>query len=319
VAKRKLGCRAKGVINSGVAFATSKSYAAGWRKYRAWLAANGMAGQLWEPSEELLIDFTVDLGTGTSAFAQVAPRTVEKYLYAIRDAHVRKSLGDPIKGKLLLRRAIEGLYRTTRVVKKTKKPLTPKVMLAFKNKLDMVAYNHRLLWAMFTLAFFKMLRVGEVTYSSERYIKRSDLTMRTQSGVLKLARSKTDQRCVGVDLHFFKNGSELCPYNAMMSYLSVRVKSAPGSPLFLTKKGRPITRFILLKWLKQLLDCVGLDASQYGGISFRKGGATFAAASGATDRQIKVAGRWKSDCFTAYVNRDKEDMRELSKLMAANL
>ena len=66
---------------------------------------------------------------------------------------------------------------------------------------------------------------------------------------------------------------------------------------------KPVPYSGALSDLKKLLSLLGFDAALYGEHSGKRGGATAAAANGATDKQLKRLGGWRSDAMPAkYVD-----------------
>ena len=68
--------------------------------------------------------------------------------------------------------------------------------------------------------------------------------------------------------------------------------------------------------LKKLITSLGYDASLYGEHSGKRGGATAAAAKGATDKQLKRLGGWRSDSMPAkYVDLSIDSRIAMSELL----
>ena len=75
-----------------------------------------------------------------------------------------------------------------------------------------------------------------------------------------------------------------CPVQLILSYVSLR----GHSPFFIAQ-------------LNAALKFNNLDSSLYKGHSFRIGAASWAAAKGFSDSQIRLLGRWKSNAFLRYI------------------
>lgn len=68
--------------------------------------------------------------------------------------------------------------------------------------------------------------------------------------------------------------------------------------------------------LKKLMTSIGYDARLYGEHSGKRGGATAAAANGATDKQLKRLGGWRSDAMPAkYVDLSINSRISMSELL----
>lgn len=78
---------------------------------------------------------------------------------------------------------------------------------------------------------------------------------------------------------------------------------------------KPVPYSAALSDLKKLLSSLGYDATLFGEHSGKRGGATAAAAHGATDKQLKRLGGWRSDAMPAkYV-----DLSILSRITMSEL
>lgn len=91
----------------------------------------------------------------------------------------------------------------------------------------------------------------------------------------------------------------ICPVSQMLDYFSVR-GNAPG-PLFCSADGSPIPRSYFTRSLKEVLQYCNLDEDRYKTHSFRIGAASWAAAKGMSDSQIRAFGRWNSNAFLKYI------------------
>ena len=79
---------------------------------------------------------------------------------------------------------------------------------------------------------------------------------------------------------------------------------------------KPVTYSGALSDLKKLMNLLGYDPSLFGEHSGKRGGATAAAANGATDQQLKRLGGWRSDSIPAkYVDLSLKSRISMSKLL----
>ena len=166
------------------------------------------------------------------------------------------------------------------------------------------AHDCALVRSVVTLAFFGLLRVSEICppsagkFSKERHLTVADVVVDLPSRyvAVTLKESKSDPFRVGVTVRVGSLNHRLCPVRAMASYLLVR-GSAPG-PLFVFGNGALFTRVFLISMLRQWFPTISTVNSH----SFRRGGATALAASGASDFTIQLLGRWKSNTYLRYIN-----------------
>ena len=94
--------------------------------------------------------------------------------------------------------------------------------------------------------------------------------------------SKTDPFGKGHVVTLHVTNTLTCPVRAMKQYLETRTFDLYG-PLFLFADGSALTCCQFIRYLRSLLEKVGLQAELYAGHSFRIGAATTAAAAGLPD------------------------------------
>jgi len=90
-----------------------------------------------------------------------------------------------------------------------------------------------------------------------------------------------------------------CPVRTILDFISTR--GTARGPLFCWPDGAPIKRNSFVEQLNRALRFCKLDPALYKSHSFRIGAATWAAAKGFTDTQIRQLGRWKSNAFFQYI------------------
>ena len=102
----------------------------------------------------------------------------------------------------------------------------------------------------------------------------------------------------------------LYPVGAVTAYLAVRGQS-PG-PFFRLASGVPLSREMLVKWMREEFQPSGVDITQYSGHSFRTG-----AAVGIEDSLIKTQGRWESTAYLSYVRVPRDRLAGVSKQLSS--
>ena len=129
-----------------------------------------------------------------------------------------------------------------------------------------------------------------------------------------LKKSKCDQFGQGADVVMGKTGLDLCPVSAMTCYLERR--GTAGGPFFIDTSGKAIAKPVFIKRFRELLQAVGIPASEYAGHSFRIGAATTAALVGVEDSMIQTLGRWQSSAFLRYIRTPKQRLACTSASLA---
>ena len=161
--------------------------------------------------------------------------------------------------------------------------------------------------ALFLVPFHGCFRVGELVAHSQStahlVVQLADITFSFRSGSLSKAVIivQHDKNNKPGHLQQVTLGPKtgLCPLSEIITFIKLR-GSTPG-PLFAYPGGPSLVRAKFAKVLTLVLQKLGLDPARYKGHSFRIGAATEAAASGKSDSDIRLLGRWHSDAFKKYV------------------
>ena len=177
--------------------------------------------------------------------------------------------------------------------------ILPKVVLS---KFDILLFQ-----AMFLLAFYALLRVGEMSitkYGSANVIQFHDITLVRSnmkvSGILLQMRhykhSPTTTSPLSIQA---SKDTDICPVHALYTYLRHR-GTTPG-PLFLSKDKQPISAAQFTATLHAATTLLGLDTHRYTPHSFRIGGASYAHENKVSEPQLKRLGRWRSSAYMRYI------------------
>ena len=171
-------------------------------------------------------------------------------------------------------------------------------------------------WAAMVVAHFGLLRVSEFTvdtsFDISSHLSGKSVTLDNDRISVFVPRSKTDQSGKGFFLSFKCNATSVCPYCALRTYFVHNFSGRNlSAPLFSLSSGKPLSRAIFVKKTKDVLHYLGFDRRFYSSHSFRAGGATSAAMSGLKDWELKILGRWKSNCYQCYIRPPAEVVDEL--------
>lgn len=169
-------------------------------------------------------------------------------------------------------------------------PLLRQLLLSLSHD-SFSSYMAALLAAVFTLAFYAFLRVGEFT-SSPHTLFLADCQLSPGLSVTLSFRSFKFSRSHSPHLIIPNTGHDLCPVHHLTRYLQLR-RFRPG-PLFLDEDGHPLTSKLFSSLLHQACVIAGIDST-------RIGAATTAAALGIPSDVIQRMGRWSSQAFTRYI------------------
>lgn len=158
------------------------------------------------------------------------------------------------------------------------------------------SYQKYLFMAMFIIAFYVFLRVGEIkvrSLSNPNLLLLSNVSFKTTAKASCMIITMTNfKHNLGKNPVHLEIKSQpfrsFCPVQIMKNYLKVR--GAEDGPLFCFTSGRPIPRSEFCKVLKSALKFSKLDSNTFKAHSFRIGAATQAHLQGFLDSQIRVMG-----------------------------
>jgi hypothetical protein len=158
---------------------------------------------------------------------------------------------------------------------------------------------------MFSLAFFALLRIGEITVNNNtrHVINKGDINVSQDLQVIKLTIpfSKTDQKGLSTTIAVSEfNQTAICPATLLSKYISVRHNE--NGPLFCHYNKNGVTRYQFTKVLHKALEFIGINPHDYNTHSFRIGSATYLSMNGFTEEHIKTKGHWKSASFQRYIH-----------------
>ena len=129
-----------------------------------------------------------------------------------------------------------------------------------------------------------------------------------------LRRAKTDPFGKGVFIFLGKTSSVVCPVTALLHFLSIRPTC--NGPLFVWRDGSSLSQHRFVQEVRVILQAAGLDPLRYAGHSFRIRAATSAARAGIPAHLIKMLGRWESEAHLLYVRIPRQDLVQVSPLLA---
>ena len=254
--------------------------------------------------------------------------SIKTYLFGVREWVLRQgydfaswSLRYPVF------RAMMGIKRILGDGTKQKMAVTPELLLSIYRCLDFDQENDVWLWAAMLVAFYGMFRkdnitVGKVTsFNPRANLCRGDFVWHRDQLWVRVKHSKVIQ--------FFQRehwvplltvaGSPLCPLRAVTRAFALAPNAQSDAPAFLFVIGGrrgPMTHTMFVKAFKAVCARAGVDATQYAGHSFRRGGATFAFRLSADHSLIKMLGDWRSDAYLLYEQTTNARRLALPKMMA---
>lgn len=242
------------------------------------------------------------------------------YISALGYVHRLASLPDPTKSDLI-KTALKGyakLHPTLDSRLPITLPILAQVISACEHTLSS-CFQRKLIRAMFALAFFAALRVGEITATAGK--PTANLLLLSQAFFLKnnagdvvgvklsMRNYKHSDSSHPTDVIVYKD-KPVCAVTLLLDYWHARGQSA--GPLFCWPDNTAVSRSYFTQCLHQALSFSGLDTTIYKTHSFRIGAASWAAAKGMSDAQIRLFGRWKSNAFLRYIRTPTVNSPSLS-------
>lgn len=146
-----------------------------------------------------------------------------------------------------------------------------------------------------SLSFFGFLRISELLH-----LKKNDLyyDIDTNKLILNIRYSKTDQIGQGFKTYLYNNTHKI--YHPLNFIGFVSNLNDDDNIV-------DITEDLLRKRLNQILIELDMDPKQFSWHSFRRGGATLASQNHIDPAVIKTHGRWQSEAYLLYVDRDQDN------------
>ena len=292
----------------GLAPKTRESYDTPTRSYLDYCLTHSSDPPL-PASREQLIEWITHLGVN-----RLLAKTIGSYLVGLQSYHIDLGYAGEDLNALthpMLKRITAGIRRRNgEAEKQERRPITRDVLSKLLGKLNPKSRDGANVHAAFCLAFAGFLRISKFTYSAmeqrdpefnQWHVTRSSISFNGDTSLeLRLPASKTDPWRRGVTIPIAATFDAACPVAALKS-LFTRFPSEPKEPLF--QSTAQFSRQYVTILLRNLLHKLGIRG-HYSGHSFGRGAASWAELRGLTPDEIQVLGRWKSDSYRLYIERD---------------
>ena len=288
---------------------TTNNYLGIWRNLNKFLLSldNKLLGS-WEEKTALFGAYLVDNGIQSS--------TLKSYFSAIK--HVLKLDGYNWDDNRVL---LSSLVRSCKLENdkvKTRLPIQKGLLEIILFEVERKyggkspqPYLIILYKAIFSLAYYGMLRVGELSYSNH-CIKASNIHIGNNKDkiLIVLYSSKThgkESRPQKVKISAINNEYALhkklfCPFKIVTKYMKIRGDYyTDEEQFFIFSDGSPVKPQHIRKTLRDLLNNLNLDSSLYDVHSFRGGRTVDLSKFGYDIERIKSMGRWKSSAVYRYL------------------
>lgn len=255
------------------------------------------------------------------------PSSIQNYLNIIRILHEDNQLPNPLYRNFEISNLLKGIARCKGKPPKQMLPMTPEILFAVKQKLDLSKPADTSFWCIYMLGFYGFLRKASMLPKSvinpgQDCLLKGDVEIQSSTRfVLHVRRTKTIQLGERIlSLPYCASPSQaLCPVRALFAAL-IHTQNDPTAPLFSFKSCKNDytcwTQETFVSRLRSLLSAIGLKDTDYSGHSFRRGGATLAFRLGLSISEIKLRGDWRSSAVEKYIVLSETQEQMVAQVLA---
>ena len=224
---------------------------------------------------------------------------------------------------------VKGLHRLRggKPPKKLRKALTPeKLGFAFDTVLSPHRPLHANVRAVLAAMLQGLMRAGEACRNPKRQRwaagmepTRGDVTFFPGGMQIMIAPEKSNDTLGAktVPVTIGSGGVYVDAVREMHNLLRVDPTPSYGPCFRDPRTGAALTVADVNEWVQLLMGAIGEDPKEYGSHSARIGGATAMYKAGFNPLDIRLAGRWDSDCYLIYVHADRQRALETTRRMAS--
>nr|XP_030126823.1 uncharacterized protein LOC115494951 [Taeniopygia guttata] len=265
-----------------------QAYLEGLKKFLVFRESMGMPATWPIPVEQIRGFLAVESAYSTS-------KTLT-YMAALSYLSKLTGNSDPLEDPITCC-MVMGLKRRAGIPRDKYLPVTIEMLRSLLGVLEsacITRYECLLFRALFTVAFFGALRIGEMVAKHRNVLQPellylSDLQLMERKVLLFLPYSPVDQERHVISLAL-SGEPWVCPVLALRSYLTVRPRQE--GPLFVHSDFRTVTKREFLAVLRRALCLLGLSPEQYGVHSFWLGTAVTAVRCGYPGEDVTRLARW---------------------------
>ena len=304
---------------------TKITYKTGQRHYFEFARSSGLISPFPVREQDMMLFV---------AYLRLLPikyKTIYGYLQHVYSAHVSLGYGTEYKEFYALKFLMKGLKRVLGDAAATPRlPMTAGILKEICAELAPGEPDQAMIQAAMTVAFYMLLRSGEVAVNTVSYVGLKLLIWenaalsKDSDGREKMAlttrESKTDPFRIGRVAYTGRGADGACPIEAVTAHFKHQKalgRAKPSDPLFQFRDGEILTYGKFLKLIKALARVADIpDSRAYSGHSFRKGGATALLRAGVPVAVIMEKGNWKSyDSMNRYLVMTGSEVAGYSSLM----
>ena len=250
-----------------------------------------------------------------AAFLSKSVKTVQSikaYCATVCEEHELKGFRPVCKG-VKFYHAIAGIRHALRHQVKRAAPMTEPLLEKIATVVNFRDDKDFVVWVSLVSGYFLVLRKGNMVpvkrlHDTFHNICRKDIRYQERVMVFCFRWLKTNQFGEELDTSpvVADNSNKLCVVRWVL-YMMNRIPAAPHHNLFsyVGKEGLvPITYRDLMVNLRKWIRMLGGNDKAFSSHSLRRGAVTSAYKKDVTDIEIQTLGKWKSQCFRTYIQKD---------------
>ena len=300
---RKFQILLESIIKNSLAETSQAAYNNNWSSFKKFVKLELGSKPLPAAADDVSL-FVIFLHT-----MQLCASSIQNYLSAIGFVHKLYDYPDPTKSFKVQK--VKDAIKNLGGPKRQRSAIRAKLLGEIVHVLPIIlqdAYDQILFTCVFLLMYHACLRISEIanTAKCKHALLSHNIYEKKHSVRLKLLSFKHSGNPVSRMIIPATNDM-LCPNKAVGAYRAVR-GSIPGV-FFIKKNDKPISRAQVVSVLKRALELTGRDGGNYNTHSLRKGKITDSAAAGASDSQLRLIGRFKSNAFLKYIEPKRVNTR----------
>ena len=238
--------------------------------------------------------------------------TIRQHLSAI--AYVHKMLELPDKTNTFFIKKLLNVCKLEDGPAQVRRPITYRILCTIIQAIDRVVelpYDKASYASLYSFMYAACLRVGEAILSGTdvqhvlqlsqiQFISLNDTLLGCRVQFLSYKNSEGKTLSILIEA---KTDSLHCPVKLLVKFLAFRGRQK--GYIFTDQKGKLVTATAAGKVLNKCLQFDGMNHKEFNMHSFRTGKCMDLALQGATEAQMRLAGRWESHAFTLYIKPDE--------------
>ena len=238
--------------------------------------------------------------------------SIKNYVSGVKKLFYLVGIEPPDLSDYLYNLTLRGILRDKDHVVRRANPVTPELLAAMFQHVDVNSEVQLVAWVAILLGFYMFFRKSNLvpdsisSFNLSKHLSRGNIYKWGDIFIVRVFWAKNVQfheRELIIPL-LPNIDKRICP----VYWLQHMLDNLPGvssDPALLTlrnDKVTPLTYGQLTYWLRKWVQSAGLDPKLFSSHSLRRGGATWAARCGLPSHVIRLLGDWRSQAFLKYID-----------------